>query len=256
MNEDTVPQEQTQMTPEQPRKKRLAQMSEEERKEYDRQAKRRSREKARLEKQKLLTPSCEDYEQPAGQAQELWQHSQQVLAHVKSETSHAFTLEDDRVVSQMAQVLLAHKEHWLQRVHCPFSVLYGGIFIDATVSDAIHLAHRAPELLSSPTFSGLYQELLRVTQKLSQNSWFDPGAAEDIDLELAGKFKLPPEPVIPKAEPEPDISIEHFRESSRVPASRIPTAQDKEYYNNPLAQSLPPEARLFLDSGTFGGGPR
>jgi hypothetical protein len=164
------------------------------RREYDRLKKAASRERQRQERLCSSVPASSDYEVPEAQRHALDAHSQPILAQITRELAHPLECEDERIIIEMADALLAHERGWTQRVHSPDGMLYGGHFLDGTISHAINRVHRFPALLGSTTLSALYEDFLKLAEKLVDQPWFEKQFAEELELELAGRFEFPPEP--------------------------------------------------------------
>jgi hypothetical protein len=219
-------------------KKKLAEMTPEERRAYNAQSKKKSRDKAKQERLAAMVPPYAEYQLPDTQRDQLAEHSRQMIETIAAELSQELTFEDQRMVEMMADVILSHERNWTKEVHSPYGLLYGRYFPDGV--DVIPHIHRFPNLLESPTLTALYRQFLKVVRKLSRNSWFDPQFAQEIQAEINGTYELPPTPNIPKvptpAEPQPGVlSFAQILEEGRV--RLLERLQD----------NLPPEAQRYLN---------
>jgi hypothetical protein len=207
-------------TTESPRKK-LAEMSLAERREYNRFRKQISRDKEKQERLAAMVPAYADFRLPDTQREQLAEHSRQMIDQIATELSQ-LTFEDQRMIEMMADVLLGHEKDWMHEVHSPYGLLYGRYFADGAASEIIEHIHRFPGLLASQSFVDLYQQFLKIVRKLSRNTtWFDPNFAKQIESELDGTYELPSAQQIPKApeptEPEPPVlNFDEIVEQGRV----------------------------------------
>src|ERR1700728_617346 len=162
-------------------RKSLKQMSPQERTEYQKLAKRKSRQKAKQERLASQIPAALDYELPQSQKDQLAENARQITVTIAAELPDKLSFEDEIVVEMMSDVMVAHERKWTKQVHSPSGFLYGNYHPDAAASEVIEHVHRFPNLLDSHTFSDLYQRFLTLVRKLSRNEWFDPNFAEEIE---------------------------------------------------------------------------
>jgi hypothetical protein len=227
---------------------KVAEMTPEMRRDYNREKKRISRQKAKQERLASQIPVALDYELPQSQKDQLAENARQITATIAAELPDKLSFEDEIVVEMMSDVMVAHDRKWTKEVHSPSGVLYGNFFPDAAASEIIQHVHRYPRLLESPTFKDLYQRFLALVRKLSRSEWFDPEFTKDIEAELSGTYTLPPKPEIPIAPepapvpalPQPPMpSDREILERGRIRLLEQIQAQ----VDNP---QLSPEARNFL----------
>jgi hypothetical protein len=235
--------EQEQRTTEPPRKK-LAEMTPEERRAYNAQSKRKSRDKEKQERLAAMVPAYADFRLPDTQREQLTENARQMIDQIATELSQ-LTFEDRRVIEMASDVLLSHEKAWAKEVHSPYGLLYGRYFVDGAASEIIEHIHRFPNLLESPTLTALYQKFLKTVRKLSRNSWFDPNFAKQIESEFDGTYELPGAPDIPKvptpAEPQPGVlnfAAKQIESVSELSRARL---LDR------LKENLSPEQQHYLD---------
>src|ERR1700733_10123219 len=120
----------SQMTPEQIEAKRT----------YDREAKKRSRAKARQENEKLATPNAHDYVIPEPQQKRLTERSHGLQKTIAAELAwEKLPVPDEYIVDAVGCVLLGLETNVAQIVHLPdgMGMLVGGWFPDAAASETI-----------------------------------------------------------------------------------------------------------------------
>src|SRR6266403_26740 len=139
------------MTPEQQEQKR----------QYDREAKQRSRAKEKAERLRSMVPLARDYVMPEQQQSELSQYSQDITKAVQADLNlEKLSGTDEYIVDAVACVLFGLENNFTQIVYEPFGMLVGGWFPDAAASEAIEHVHRFPSLLQSTPFTDLYSKFL------------------------------------------------------------------------------------------------
>lgn len=147
--------------------KRMSELTPEEqqaRREYNRETKRRSREK---QKAAPILSHDEEFDQfPEEQRRLLSGHVKEVLAKVKSELGlenfgdYQSDQDAEHAVDAVARTLLAHKKDWVREVHSPSGLFYGGTYFADSLGDVIVWTTHRYDLEQSQTFSMLYRELL------------------------------------------------------------------------------------------------
>jgi hypothetical protein len=231
----------------QPRKK-LSEMTPSERAEYQKLAKRKSRQKAKQEHLASQIPVALDYELPQSQKDQLAENARRITATIAAELPDKLSFEDEIVIEMMSDVIHGHEWKFTKAVHSPSGVLYGNYHPDAAASEIIQHVHRFPNLLDSQSFKDLYQRFLTLVRKLSRNEWFDPSFAKEIESEIDGTYKLrpkveiptPPEPAPVPALPQPPMPTDkEILERGRI---RL-WEQIQDQIHNPM---LSPEARNVL----------
>ena len=223
-----------------PQRRKIAEMTVEERREYNLQAKRKSREKEKLERQASQIPVASDYELPQLQKDQLGARSQERIATIAGELTHKLSAEDERMIHMMSDVLVAHERKWTKQVQS--GVLYGNFHPDGAASEIIQHIHRNPSLQQSQKFNESYEQFLKLVRKLSQNEWFDQHFALEIEAELNGTYVLTisvqPEPAPNSPAPEP----------RRFPTDQQVLAESRLRLLESLGQ-LDPTARQYLYGG-------
>ena len=222
---------------------KVADMTPEQKREYQRLAKRRSREKAKQKQLASQIPVALDYEPPQSQKDELAEHSRQIAATIAAELPTSLSFQGECVIEMASTILFAHERGWTKQVSSPYGVLYGSFYPDAAGAELIEHFHRFPNLAESQTFKDLYQRFLTLIHRLSRNEWFDPNFAKDIEAEINGTYTLRPKLAIPQPTPEP---------APAPPQPRLPTDQEileqgRIRLLEQLQPHLPPEARNYLN---------
>jgi hypothetical protein len=225
-------------------KKKIKDMTPEEKTEYNRLQKRESRERERQEQLAKRIPNSRDYELPQVQQRTLSEHSRNIQATINTELGKVV---DEYVVDAVACVLFGFENNFTQKVSEPFGVLVGGYFPDAAASTTIESVHRFPMLLQSATFADLYQKFLSQIAKWNNQTHGAYSTLEliaDLNRELAGTYVLPSPastPVVPAPVPiessasAPGASDKDIRERGREQLLRQ------------LDPSIPPVARRYPD---------
>jgi len=186
------------MTPPAQRKK-LKDMSEPERKQYNRERKAASRERACMTKTQNIR--AEEYTPPDTWTNALNEFVCETDRTIRAELG-SISVRDEYIVALLAECSMGLDKGYTMTVNEPYGVKAGHYIVDAAASELIGYTHRFPKILESHTFANLYQNFLKTVHKLSRNSWFDPKFAQEIQAELDGTYTLPPAPQIPRA-PEP-----------------------------------------------------
>jgi hypothetical protein len=173
--------------------------------EYDRLAKQRSRAKEKLERERLSIPKVADYKVPEAWESQLSAASQAAIIAIREELLQ-ITDRDDYVITGISEVLCGLRHRYTQKVQAPMGIVVGIWFVDALGSEAVEYVHKDPALLGSPTFKEIYDALLSEIMQWSKKQdpeFLNPQYIADVRTALAGEYKLPPEPNIPKLKPEP-----------------------------------------------------
>jgi hypothetical protein len=199
-------------------KKKIKDMTPEEKTEYNRLQKRESRERERQEQLAKRIPNSRDYEMPKSQQHELCSESRRIRELINTEVAN---LGDAHIVDTVICVLFGFENNFTQKVVEPSGMLVGGYFPDAVAHDAVEHAHRFPDILNSLTFKKLYDELLERVVKWdnqTHHAYSTPEFIRVANQELAGTYVLPtpasaPVPAEVPAEVPSDNKI---REHGRV----------------------------------------
>ena len=137
--------------------------------QYNREAKKRSREKQKEAQTPSYDEAFENF--PPEHTKAMSEHVNEFLAKVKSELnikrfgSYQDNQAAESAIHQVAWTLFAFKRNWVQQVHSPSGELVGGTyFADSLGADIVSAAHRYG-LMNSPTFAALFQELLSILDK-------------------------------------------------------------------------------------------
>ena len=152
--------------------KKFKDLSADDRKRYQRDAKRRSRERQRLEQETNEIPLAADYSPPKEWERDLSKFSDETLRQVQAEIGPV-TRMDKYIITGVAETSLGIEKNFLQKVQAPAGVLAGTWFIDAFGSEAVDYVHHNPALANSPTFRTLYEKLLLAV--LSWSKQTNPG---------------------------------------------------------------------------------
>src|SRR6267378_4187660 len=223
------------MTPEQQEQKR----------QYDREAKQRSRAKEKAERLRSMVPLARNYKIPEEQQKKLSQHSRDITKAVQADLNlEKLPGTDEYIVGAVACVLFGLEHQFTQIVHDPCGMLVGGWFPDAAASEAIEHVHRFPSLLQSTTFADLYSKFLQAVVKWSKKNeqCSTPEFIQEVQAEIAGEYVLPQLLELPKAEPKP--------EAPPVPSDAETLKRGRIQLLNQLSvqdPNLSPDARRYLD---------
>ena len=227
---------------------KIAEMTPEQLREYNRESKKRQRGREKQEKERLAIPDASDFKLPDYQVKALRKHARDLTRTIRQDIP--VTKQDEYIVDGVACVLFGLEKDFTQEIHKPFGMLVGGYFPDAMASEAIAHVHRFPGLLQSTTFAAQYSKFLQEVVEWSRKtrSYSTPEFIQDVKAELAGEYvlkfseaKLQPkmEPLT-ETKPEPPVpSDEEIRERGRAQLLNQLRIQ------NDL--SIPLDARHFLD---------
>ena len=169
------------MTPEQQEAKR----------KYDREAKRRQRDRQKQDKERLNIPNARDYVMPEPQQKQLDEYTRSVMTAVAADLNlEKLTDPDEYIITGVSCVLFGMDHQFTQVVDNPSGMLVGGWFPDATASEAIKHGHRFPSLLRSSTFSDLYWKLLHAVVKWSKENeqYATREFIQEVEAEIAGAY--------------------------------------------------------------------
>jgi hypothetical protein len=205
--------------------------------EYDRLAKQRSRAKEKLERESLSIPKVADYKIPEAWESQLSAASQAAIIAIRAELQQ-ITDRDEYVITGISEVLCGLRHRLTQKVQIPMGIVVGIWFVDALGSEAVEYVHKDPALLGSPTFKGMYDALLSEIMQWSKKQdpeFLTPQYIADIRRALAGEYRVPPAPNIPKLKPEsvlepnPIPSYEQILEQGRLRMlAQLQFTQEKE----------------------------
>ena len=224
------------MTPEQQEQKR----------QYDREAKQRSRAKVRAEHMRCMIPLARNYKLPEEQQKKLSQYSRDITKAVQAELNLEKLLgTDEYIVDAVACVLLGLENNFTQTVSQPDGMLIGGWFPDAAASEAIQHVHRFPRLLQSTVFADLYSKFIKSVAKWTTKNehYSEREFVQDINREVAGTYVLRPLPELRRQEP-------NKIQASSVPSDAEILEQGRIQLLNRLSvqdPNLSPDARRYLD---------
>jgi hypothetical protein len=225
------------MTPEQQEQKR----------QYDREAKQRSRAKVRAEHMRCMIPLARNYKIPEEQQKKLSQYSHAVAQTVAADLGlEKLPGTDEYIVDAVACVLCGLENNFTQIVHDPCGMLVGGWYPDAAASEAVEYVHRSPGLLRSQTFQDFYRNFLQAVLKWSRKheQYSTANFIQDLKAEIAGTYTLPP----PQPEPQPEP--EKIQEPPSVPSDGEILDQGRTRLLGQLSvqdPNVPPDARRYLD---------
>lgn len=181
-------------------KKKISELTPEEQENiraYNRENKRKSREKQRA----AQTPSAEEWTGNfAGnfpeQDKELNAYVRQIKEKVVEELGRGLgSYAETDTVDQVARTLFSLKKNsdpWVRQVHSPNGIIVGGLYFpEALGSGLVSSAHKLG-LKKSPTFTALYLELLRILDNkfghIRVGDAYELGCVADIKAELAGTY--------------------------------------------------------------------
>jgi hypothetical protein len=122
--------------------------------------------------------------------------------------------DEEFTVDRVARCLLGLKKNWIQQVRDPDGELVSGLYFADASGTIVESANRH-SLKNSPTFNTAYFELLKILDRRYGRE--QTGDAAIIRAELAGTYILPPLPELPKPEsskPEP----KKIQEAPSVPS--------------------------------------
>jgi hypothetical protein len=183
-------------------KKKISELTPEEQENiraYNRENKRKSREKQRAVK----PPSADEWtwnfvDNFPEQDKELKAYVRQIEEKVVEELGPGLGTGDETyTVDGVARTLFCLKKNsdpWVRQVHSPNGIIVGGIYFpEALGSELVSSAHKLG-LKKSPTFNALYLELLRILDKkfghMQAGDAYELGCTADIKAELAGTYSL------------------------------------------------------------------
>jgi len=134
--------------------------------QYNREAKKRSREKQKQAQMPSYDEAFDNF--PPEHTNALRQHVKEVATAVKSELGveglggYQDNQAAESAIHQLAWTLFAFKRNLVQQVHSPPGELVGGTYYaDSLGADIVTSAHRY-SLLNSATFAALFNELLPI----------------------------------------------------------------------------------------------
>jgi hypothetical protein len=198
-------------------------MTPEERREYDKNAKRKQRNQEKAEILRRIVPRAKDFQLPELHRKKLEAHSAEIVAAIQTElTQEKLSAQSEYIVDAVSCVMFGIENNFVQVVHDPPGVLVGGHFPDAVGADAVEYVHRFPELLKSKTFAELYQRFLRAVANWAKKNeqYATVEFIQEIKAELAGTYQLPPLRNIPKSKiqqaEEPLPSMAEMLERGRI----------------------------------------
>ena len=170
-----------------------SEMNEEQRREYNRIAKQRQRDRQKQEKERLNIPNARDYVMPEHQQKQLNEYTRSVMTAIATDLNlEKLTDPDEYIITGVSCVLFGIKHQFTQVVDDPSGMLVGGWFPDATASEAIKHVHRFPSLLGSSTFADLYWKFLHTVVKWSKENeqYVTPEFIQEVEAEIAGPYVL------------------------------------------------------------------
>jgi hypothetical protein len=147
------------------KRKLIAEMSPEER-EIQREKWRTEQAQSREQKKRARhLPTAEEWNEEFSktpQYKELRQYAEKFSNKVTEEIGHSLTISEGYAVELVAWTSLSLKKNWVRDVWEPYGEHFAGgmYFADAIGSVIVEAAHRG--LDKSPTFTGLYKELLPI----------------------------------------------------------------------------------------------
>ncbi len=220
---------------------KLSEMSLEQRREYNRNAKRHQRAKEEAERMLRMIPNLRDYMMPEPQQKKLTEYSRGVEETIQAELGE-LSGQDTYIINGVADVAFGLENHVVQEVQNPSGILVGGHFCDAIASEAIEHVTRFPRLLQSIVFADLYTKFLNSVAKWTKKNeqYSDTEFVKDISREIAGSYVLPP---LPEPKPEPNV----IQEPPLPTVSQILYLGRIKLLDQLQSQLLPPEARRYLD---------
>jgi hypothetical protein len=184
-------------------KKKLAEMSDVERRAYNVLAKRKSREKEKQARLAAMIPNARDYVLPETEVADILEFTRDTENAIRAELPE-LTEQDTLQITGLCSVLRGLEKNYTRNVTNPSGVLVGGYFPEAVGAGLVEHVHRYPGVLESPLFKKLYDTLLREILRWSKRNRASvtPELIADIQSEISGSYTLPPAPQILKA-PEP-----------------------------------------------------
>jgi hypothetical protein len=225
-------------------KKKIKDMTSEERTEYNRLQKRESRERERQEQLAKRIPNSRDYEMPQSQQRELSENSRRIRDVINTEVAN---LGDAYIVDTVICVVFGFANNIIQKV--VGGILVGGYFPDAVAYEAVEHAHRFPDILNSLTFKKLYDELLERVVKWdnqTHHAYSTPEFISTANQELAGTYVLPTPPALEPHKPPAPIEP-----PASVPSDEKIRERGREQLLRQLDPSIPLEARQYLEGGSW-----
>jgi hypothetical protein len=182
---------------------KLSEMSPEQRRVYNRNAKRQQRTKEEAERMRSMIPLARDYKLPESQQTKLDQYSRDVAKTIAADLGlEELPGPDMYIVDAVACTLFGLENNISQIVNEPSGIVVGGWFPDAAASEAIEHVHRVPRLLQSAVFADLYSRFLQAVVKWAKRSeqYATPEFIQELKREIAGTYVLPP---LSEPKPEP-----------------------------------------------------
>ncbi len=178
------------MSQPEPRKK-IREMTSDERRAYNKESKRRQRDKERAGRLAVRIPIANEYEMPTSDQQAIFEHGESVLRSVQAEVS--VTKTDQEIVESIASVQFGFENDLVQKVVGPTGMLVGGYFPEAVAHRAIEHVHRFPNILQSRTFRVMYDKVLQQVVRWAEAkiTYASQEYIADVKSELAGKYVLP-----------------------------------------------------------------
>jgi hypothetical protein len=227
---------------------KLREMPPEQRREYNRNAKRQQRAKEEAERQRSMIPLARDYVMPEQQQKKVDQYTDQVARTIQADLGvEELAKPDAYIVEAVASVLFGLENNFAQIVNDPVGIIVCGWFPDSAASETIEHVHRFPQILQSTTFSDLYARFLNQVAKWTKKNeqYASPEFVQDIKAEIDGKYvirpllELKPEP--PKIPESPVPSFAEILEQGRI---RLLTELEKIRVQDP---NVSQEACRYLD---------
>jgi hypothetical protein len=226
-------------------RKKLSEMTVEERRTYNAQMKQRSRQRQR---QRTVTPTADEWadefrKQHPGQATESDQYANEFAKSVLSELQIKSSYAIDACLDQVTRTSLGLKRNWVRDVQAPNGEMVAGMYFADSLGETIVRDAHVYGLEQSPTFSAAYRELLEILDKKYGHE--QTKDARVIRQELLGEYMLvipvKPEPAPKSApEPQPDIQARPAKTTAEILADgRANMMRELEPY-------VGPEARNFL----------
>jgi hypothetical protein len=232
---------------------RISDMTPEQRREYNKSAKRKQRNQQKAEVLRRIIPRAKDFHMPDLDRRNVEAYSAQIVTAIQTELAQGKLSErDEYIVDAVACVMSGFENDFVQVVHDPSGMLVGGHFPDAVGADAVEYVHRFPELMKSKTFNELYNRFLREVVKWAKKNqqYVDAEFIQQMKAELVGTYQLSPLRDIPKPDKpmeEPLPSMAEILERGRIELLRRIYHDAQSPHARVHDPNMAPDARRYLD---------
>jgi hypothetical protein len=198
-------------------RKKIKDMTRAELAEYNREVKRRSRERREQERLAKLPLNASDYRMPNDVETRLTAHTDKVRQEILAQL--LLSSKDVFIIETVSDVVFGLENDISRKVCEPTGMLVAGHFPDAVWRMAIEHVNRFPGLLTCPEFEALYNKFLDLVAKWNETTGAihsDPEFVGILAAEIAGTYTpswptlavpIQTEPIQPPAPPTPIVSL-------------------------------------------------